>query len=98
MDSLIKLSQKQNEYLRSADARWNCKIGAVRSGKSYVDVNVVVPYRLRQVHGESGLNVILGVSRDTIERNVLQPMREMYTDRLVGSINSRNIAMICGDN
>ena len=97
MDSLIKLSQKQNEYLRSADARWNCKIGAVRSGKSYVDVNVVVPYRLRQVHGESGLNVILGVSRDTIERNVLQPMREMYTDRLVGSINSRNIAMICGE-
>lgn len=97
MDSLIKLSQKQNEYLRCADARWNCKIGAVRSGKSYVDVNVVVPYRLRQVHGESGLNVILGVSRDTIERNVLQPMREMYTDRLVGSINSRNIAMICGE-
>lgn len=97
MDSLIKLSQKQNEYLRNADARWNCKIGAVRSGKSYVDVNVVIPYRLRKVHGESGLNVILGVSRDTIERNVLQPMREMYTDRLVGSINSRNIAMICGE-
>lgn len=45
---------------------------------------------------ESGLNVILGVSKETIERNVLQPMRELYTDALVGTINSRNIANVCG--
>ena len=44
-----------------------------------------------------GLNLILGVSRETIERNVLQPMREMYTDRLIGTINGRNIARICGE-
>lgn len=97
MESLIKLSQKQNEYIRNANARWNMKVGAVRSGKSYVDVNAVIPYRLRQVHGLPGLNLILGVSRETIERDVLQPMREMFTDRLVGTINSRNIARICGE-
>jgi PBSX family phage terminase large subunit len=73
------------------------KVGAVRSGKSYVDVNYMIPQRLRDVHGESGLNLILGVSRETIERDVLQPMREMYTDRLVGTINGRNIARICGE-
>lgn len=97
MGSLINLSRKQNEYIRESRARWNLKIGAVRSGKSYVDVNVMIPYRLRQVHGKSGLNLILGVSRETIERDVLQPMREMYTDRLVGTINGRNIARICGE-
>lgn len=97
MESSIRLSQKQNEYVRNAHSRWNIKTGAVRSGKSYVDVNAVIPYRLRSGHGKPGLNLILGVSRETIERNVLQPMREQFTDRLIGSINSRNIARICGE-
>ena len=97
MESLIELSRKQNEYIINAKARWNMKIGAVRSGKTFVDVMTMIPYRIRQVHGLSGLNLILGVSRDTIERNVLQPMREMYTERIVGTINSRNIANICGE-
>ena len=97
MDCSIRLSQKQNEYLLNANSRWNLKVGAVRSGKSYVDVNAIIPYRLRSVHGLPGLNLILGVSRETIERDVLQPMREMYTERLVGKINGRNIAKICGE-
>lgn len=91
------LSPKQNEYIRKSNARWNLKIGAVRSGKSYVDVDYIIPQRLRNVSGKEGLAVIMGVSRETIERNVLQPMREKYTDRLVGNINSRNIARVCGE-
>lgn len=55
-----------------------------------------MPYRLRVLKDEPGLNVILGVSKETIERNVLQPMREIYTDKLIGTINSRNIANVCG--
>lgn len=92
----LKLSPKQNEYIRRSTHRWNLKIGAVRSGKSYVDICFVVPSRLRALADKSGLNVILGVSKETIERNVLQPMREIYTDAIVGTINSRNIAMVCG--
>lgn len=92
----LALSPKQNEYIRSAGKRWNLKIGAVRSGKSFVDIVYVIPSRLRALSEESGLNVILGVSKETIERNVLQPMREIYTDALVGTINSRNIANVCG--
>lgn len=42
------------------------------------------------------MNVILGVSKETIETNVLQPMREIYTASVVGTINSRNVAMVCG--
>ena len=90
------MSRKQNEYLRNAHARWNFKIGAVRSGKSFVDIMQVIPERLLELSNKEGLNVILGVSRETIERNVLQPMREMYTSSIVGNINSRNIATVCG--
>lgn len=93
----LKLSQKQNEYIRNAKHRLNFKVGAVRSGKSFVDIAYIVPRRIRTVSGKDGLNVILGVSKETIERNVLQPMREQYTDRIVGTINSRNVARVCGE-
>lgn len=92
----FKLSEKQNEYVVKSSARWNVKVGAVRSGKSFVDISFVILKRLRDVKDESGLNVILGVSRETIERNVLEPMREIYTDSIVGTINHRNIAYIAG--
>lgn len=90
------LNPKQNEYILNANKRWNFKIGAVRSGKSYCDVAYVILARLRAVKDEPGLNCILGVSRETIESNVLQPMREIYTSAVVGQINNRNIAMIAG--
>lgn len=93
----MQLSSKQNEYIVNATHRWNIKSGAVRSGKSYVDTAFVIPFRIRERTGKPGLNVILGVSKESIERNVLQPMREIYTDKLVGTINSRNIARICGE-
>lgn len=93
----MQLSSKQNEYIVNATHRWNIKSGAVRSGKSYVDTAFVVPFRIRERAGKPGLNVILGVSKESIERNVLQPMREIYTDALIGTINSRNVARICGE-
>lgn len=93
----MQLSKKQNEYIVNATHRWNTKSGAVRSGKSYVDTAFVIPFRIRERAGKPGLNVILGVSKESIERNVLQPMREIYTDKLIGIINNRNIARICGE-
>lgn len=89
-------SRKQIEYTHKANKRWNFKIGAVRSGKTYIDYQYVILDRIRKVRDKSGLCLIMGVSRETIERNVLQPMRERYTDRIVGNINSRNIANIYG--
>lgn len=93
----LELSPKQNEYILNANRRWNFKIGAVRSGKTFVDMVYMIPSRLRQRHGLAGLNVILGVSKETIERNVLQPMREIYTSDLVGTINNRNMCQLFGD-
>lgn len=94
----MRLTSKQNEYIRNATHRWNIKTGAVRSGKSYVDTAYTIPARIRERIGKPGLTVIFGVSRDTIERNVLQPMREIYGSGLVGTINNRNMAWICGEN
>lgn len=93
----MQLSRKQNEYIVNATHRWNIKSGAVRSGKSYVDTAYIIPFRIRERAGLPGLNVILGVSKESIERNVLQPMREIYTDKLIGTINNRNVARICGE-
>lgn len=93
----MQLTSKQNEYIRNATHRWNIKTGAVRSGKSYVDTAYTIPARIRERIGKPGLTVIFGVSRDTIERNVLQPMREIYGSGLVGTINNRNIARACGE-
>lgn len=93
----MQLSKKQNEYIVNATHRWNIKSGAVRSGKSFVDTTFVILSRIRERTGKPGLNVILGVSKSSIERNVLQPMREIYTDKLIGQINSQNVARICGE-
>lgn len=90
-------TQKQKEYIANANHRWNIKSGAVRSGKSFVDVTAVIPMRIRERIGKDGLCFIIGVSKETIERNVLQPMREKYTSEVVGTINNRNIARICGE-
>ncbi len=77
----MQLSRKQNEYIVNATHRWNIKSGAVRSGKSYVDTAFVIPFRIRERAEKPGLNVILGVSKESIERNVLQPMRERIRER-----------------
>lgn len=93
----MQLSQKQNEYIINATHRWNIKSGAVRSGKSFVDTAYIIPKRIRDRAGLPGLNVIMGVSKESIERNVLQPMREIYTSDLIGNINNRNVARVCGE-
>lgn len=94
---MLRLTPKQNEYIRNSDHRWNIKTGAVRSGKSFVDTAYTIPSRIRERIGKPGLTIIFGVSRDTIERNVLQPMREIYGSGLIGNINNRNIAYVCGE-
>lgn len=91
------LTDKQKEFINNAHHRYNFKVGARRCGKTYLDILYTIPKRLVERHDKDGLNVILGVSRATIERNVLQPLREIYGKRLVSNINSQNIAMLFGE-
>ena len=91
------LSPKQIEFVRCGNHRWNFKGGATRSGKTYLDFKWVIPLRIRERAGKDGLAVILGVTKSTIERNVLEPMRNLYGDKLVGTISSDNTAWIFGE-
>lgn len=97
MTERIEFSRKQLQYFAKAKHRFNFKVGAVRSGKSFGDIAQVIAYRILERKGKSGLNVILGVSKATIERNVLQPMREIYGSDRIGNVNNRNIAILFGE-
>lgn len=91
------LTPKQAEYMREAHHRWNFKGGATRSGKTYMDFRWVIPMRIRERSGKEGLAVILGVTKATIERNVLSPMRDIYGEKLIGNISSDNTVILFGE-
>lgn len=97
MQSSFELTPKQAEYIRNATHRWNVACGAVRSGKSHCQIAYCIPSRLVERRGLRGLRVILGATRDNIERNVLQPMRDIYGDGVATSINSKNVSRILGE-
>lgn len=89
------LSKKQREYRREATATWNIKIGATRSGKTYGDY-FILPKRLIEGEGKPGLNVILGNTRGTIQRNIIDPMQEIWGTDMISDIKSDNTAVLFG--
>ena len=93
----VVLTPKQAEYAREAHHRWNFAVGAVRSGKSHMAVQHTIPKGITDRAGERGINLILGATKENIERNVLTPMRDIWGDRMVGDINSRNWATVFGE-
>lgn len=93
----MAISVKQREYIDNANHRWGFKTGATRSGKTWLDYTYVIPKRIRSRIGKDGLVVILGVTKSTIERNVLEPMRNLYGPQLVGEINSQNKCYLFGE-
>jgi PBSX family phage terminase large subunit len=97
MQEQFELTKKQAEYIREAHHRWNISCGAVRSGKSYLQISYVIPTRLMERQGKRGLRVILGATRENIERNILAPMRDIYGDAVATEINSKNYAKILGE-
>ena len=91
-----RFSRKQIEYWKNANCRWNFKTGATRAGKTFIDYWMIMR-RIRERIGKPGLVVILGVTKSTIERNVLDPMRQIYGDSMVGNINNANRCYLFGE-
>jgi PBSX family phage terminase large subunit len=92
----MALSSKQQEYLQHCDHRWNIKIGATGSGKSWLDYAVTIPKRLLCMKGQ-GAALMLGNTQGTLNRNILEPMRDIWGPKLVGRIISGdNYARIFG--
>lgn len=82
------------EYWRNATHRWNIKQGATRSGKTFLDY-YLIPKRILSCMG-NGLIVLLGNTRGTLGRNILDPMRSIWGEELVGKIGSDNTVMMFG--
>lgn len=91
---MLCLSDKQKEYWKCAGRRWNIKQGATRSGKTYLDY-YIIPRRIRACKGQ-GLILLLGNTKGTLTRNILDPMRSIWGDGLVGNIGSDNTVRLFG--
>lgn len=89
------LSNKQLEYLANCNHRWNIKVGATGSGKSWLDYAYVIPKRITALKGQ-GAAVILGNTQGTINRNILEPMRSIYGEHLISSIKGDNSIRVFG--
>ena len=88
----MNFSKKQLEYWKYANHRWNIKQGATRSGKTFLDY-YLIPKRIISTTG-NGLIVLLGNTRGTLNRNILEPMRNIWGNELVGSVSSDNTLMM----
>ena len=89
---MLSLTNKQTEFWKNANSRWNIKSGATRSGKTFLDY-YLIPKRIRNVAGKDGLIVILGNTKGTLQRNIIEPLQNIWTPELVSDIKSDNTAM-----
>ena len=96
MTSNIEISKKQAEYIRNANHRWNGKIGATQCGKTYIDTLFIIPNRIIERKGQKGLVFIVGVSKETIKRNVIEPLQELFPKQ-VGDVGSNNVCKMFGE-
>ncbi len=90
------LTEKQREYRREAVKRWNIKIGATRSGKTFGDY-YLIPKRLLDVRGKPGLRLLMGNTKGTLQRNLIEPMQKIWGPQLVTDIRSDNTATLFGE-
>lgn len=85
---MISFSSKQKSVWKNtinSPHRWNISCGATRSGKTYLDY-FKLPYRIR--NAPDGIVILLGNTVGTLERNILDPMREIWGDFLVGHVSN----------
>ena len=90
------LTDKQREYRREAVKTWNIKIGATRSGKTYGDY-FLIPKRLLDVRGKPGLRLLMGNTKGTLQRNLIEPLQTIWGPQLVSNIRSDNTATLFGE-
>lgn len=92
----MQLSDKQKAFWNEPEHRWNIKHGATRSGKTYLDY-FIIPRSIRARAGKPGLVVLLGNTKGTLQRNVIDPLIDIYGEDLVTPIGSDNTARLFGE-
>lgn len=92
---MLQLSEKQKAFWREPYHRWNIKHGATRSGKTYLDF-FVTPAPSASGRARR-LIVLMGNTKGTLQRNVIEPMQNIFGAALVSSIRSDNTATLFGE-
>jgi PBSX family phage terminase large subunit len=92
----LDFTPKQKEFWKNCNCRWNIKSGATRSGKTFLDY-YLIPKRIRAVSGKDGLYVILGNTKSTLQRNIIEPLQNIWGVDLVSDIKADNTAMMFGE-
>ena len=92
----MQLSDKQKAFWNEREHRWNIKHGATRSGKTYLDY-FSIPRSIRERAGKQGLVLLLGNTKGTLQRNVIDPLIDIYGQDLVKPIGSDNTARLFGE-
>ena len=93
---MMAFSKMQKDYFMNATHRWNIKSGATRSGKTYMDY-FVIPKRIRSMAGKEGLTVLLGNTKGTLQRNIIEPLQALWGVNFVSDIRSDNTAIMFGE-
>ncbi len=70
----MNLSLKQIQSIQQANKRFNIWVGAVRSGKTFASIFKLIDLLK---NGPDGNVMIIGVNRETIQRNVLNDLYKM---------------------
>lgn len=96
MTLLNSLTDKQKQFWNGCNQRWNIKCGATRSGKTYLDY-YLIPRRIRAVSGKDGLYVLLGNTKGTLQRNIIEPLQNIWGTKLVSDIKADNTARMFGE-
>ena len=76
-------SDKQKKVLKNAKARWNVLYGATRSGKTFVSYPMAVLGIQEHYHDNI---LFVGKTINTLDRNVFDPMREIFGSKHIGKI------------
>ena len=77
------LSSKQLKVLSHANRRWNILYGATRSGKTHVSYFTALKH-IRE-HYDDGV-LFAGKTLNTLDRNVFDPMRQIFGNEYIGDI------------
>ncbi len=92
----FSMSDKQKEFWNNCNHRWNIKCGATRSGKTFLDY-YLIPKRIRSLRDLPGLYVLLGSTKTTLQRNIIEPLQKIWGNALVSDIKADNTAILFGE-
>lgn len=88
----LMLSPKQQYTISEATKRWNIWSGAVRSSKTYTGY-FLLPQRVLE---QQGNKLLIGKTERTLERNIIDPMRDIYGHKYISSIHGKGVVTIFG--